>query len=319
MQQRTETRRQWIQNIGLGSLITTVTGLAGCSRNQKPQAPAAGVKAMLATSFPLQVICHGMAVFKMPRPGDDQTTIEIHIPKIDRMDGYPHVYKIGQQTALQPMIQGKTYTLVGPTAASGMPPAIWFDNVVLAGDGACLSTIQPYNSGGVVGTQEWCIVKIPMPDSYKGYKIASHPSLANPIFADGDTREGCDVNITRIPLVHVFRYNTAASASITGDSSVSWDLSSGSKLHIYAEPEKMMPSSNSHLQGLNTFFTRTNSSGNSAPLDLDFYNLSDINNITSNDDGPSGPIQAVDLRTLAQLAGLSAAGDPADCMSIVSW
>jgi hypothetical protein len=314
------TRREWMRGLSFGSVMAAGTAIAGCSTSQKFVAPAKGAKMASPTSFPLQVICHGMMAFKLPRPTDDQSVLEIHIPKIDRSDGHPHVYEVGQQSALQSLNQGKTYALTGPTPAPGIPPAMWINNVILVADGTCTCSIQPYNNGGVIETPEWCVIKIPMPSSYKGYKIASHPNLANPIFADGDTRQSCDVNLTRMPLVHVFRYDVASSASLTGDSSVTWNLSSGPKLHIHAEPQIAMSSaSNSHLQGLNKFFTRTNGSGQPVPLDLDFYNLNDITNIQNDADGAGGPIQDSDLRSLYQMGGLSTAGDPADCMSVVTW
>jgi hypothetical protein len=334
-----KSRREWIRKAAMGAAGAGIGAMAGCgSGTDKAQekSPEKTKEQLLALNAgqPLQVICHGMMAFKLPKPGASPY-IEIHIPIV--LDGdYTHAYMAGDRAGpvtynMSNLSQGAEYKLtvnkytVPPTLPSSFyrtPNLLLFSQ-----DARCKCSMPDKND------YRYCRITLPMPDDYQGYVLGSNND-SSALFAGADTVYCTNpfqktppypyplASLTTVPLVHVFRYHTFESATFdqTAPSSKPnlWGTAqNGYKFFIYAEPSKPMPASNQHLLKLDALMGLKGA-------DLDFRDSSKL--APASDPGDS-QINDQDLLPLSSFwmpdttskaapkAGPTKGGNPADCIS----
>jgi hypothetical protein len=316
-----ESRRTWLQKVGLGSagLGAGALAMTGCQSAPPPPQPdqhdlAAKAKVGALTTTPaLQIFCHGMMLFELPQQGvaGNPNRILIHIPDVADSTGELHSYKFGSpnKTALtdsRSNLTSKSYKLNGAKVDSSTPSGfqniagMWGSNLHFSSSGPCSKPI----TAGAGSTKQFCTIELPMPDGYLGLNRVRQINLKDTIFVtSGRTANNCDPALMSTFLIHVFRYNsltaTPALHDTVGNVDI-WTGSSGAKLHLYAEPTMPM---GSHLNFFNNFF--------SPALDLAFTNAAANRIFATNQDDF---VADDDMLSLTEVL-LGQGGNVADCIN----
>ncbi len=319
-------RREWLRGTAIGAAGAGVVAATGCgsSNEQSKQ------RSPLAVAGPqLQVICHGMMAFRLPKPGTSPYNMEIHIPVV--VDANPMYYVTSTATATAPDItnysmsnltQNGEYelTLGSYTYPAALPTLLYTNRNLLlfSSDNRCVCTVP-----ASANAYRWCKITLPVPEEYQGYAYGNNTDNT-PIFKGTDTKYCTNPfgktpaypyrvldKLNSIPLVHVFRYKSFSNATLVQrapSTSNVWDLSSGYKLFFYAEPpnEMGMTLSNEHLMKLEAMLGI-----NTSQLDFTYPNR-----LYSPPASGDNQIDDQDLASLAAIgAGVSRGGNPADCIS----
>ncbi|HEY4364555.1 MAG TPA: hypothetical protein VGN17_26565 [Bryobacteraceae bacterium] len=321
-------RREWLRGAAIGAAGAGIVAASGCGSSNE-QNKAQEKSPLLAAAGPsLQVICHGMMAFKLPKPGTMPYNMEIHIPVVaDGNPKYSHVYRYGNRPDntnynMSNLTQGGEYELTfgSYTSPKALPSRLYKNRNLLlfSSNNKCVCTVPASTNA-----KRWCKITLPVPEEYQGY-VDGGNSDNSPIFKGTDTMyctnpfdQGSPYpypldKVTSIPLVHVFRYKTFSAAALvqktTSSSTSVWDTSSGYKLFFYAEPayDMGMTLTNKHLQKLDDMLGM-----NTSHLDFTYPAK-----LVAPPGSGDGQIDDGDLDSLATIGvGLSHGGNPADCIS----